>query len=182
MTALLMLALCIALLAALLWLIFGSRTPQIDPAAAALQIQKLLPSHYRHFPQIRPVLRTDDDRFMTRRAPRHIMNQWRAERRQVLRLYIQGLAMDFRGLQQLARLISTLSPQVKRKQELEWLWLGVRFHLLYRATLLAMAIRRSEPQQLARLTELVTNLSAGLEQWIESLTEALPQVRASATT
>jgi hypothetical protein len=179
MTVLLMFLLSIALLLALLWLIFGRRTPKTDLAAAALEIKKLLPVHCSHFPQICGILKDEDEQFMRRRASGDITKQWRAQRRQILRFYIQGLAQDFRGLERLARLIAALSPEVKRRQEWKWLWLGVQFRLLYRVTLLRLAVHRLEPNGLATLTEMVADLGLTLGRWIDRLTEALPQARTS---
>lgn len=176
-----MLLLSIVLLLALLWLIFGRQTPKTDLAAAALEIKKLLPVHCSHFPQICGILKDEDERFMRRRAPGDIAKQWRVQRRQILRLYIHGLAQDFRGLERLARLIAALSPEVKRKQEWEWLWLGVQFRLLYRVTLMRLAVHRLEPNGLAMLTEMVADLGLTLGRWIDRLTEVLPQAQTTTT-
>jgi hypothetical protein len=180
MTVVLMVLLSIALFVALIWLLLGRQTPQMDPAAAALEIQKFLPVHCRHFPQIHRILKSEDQDFMHRRAPRHIFNQWRAERRQILRLYIRGLAEDFRGLEQLARLLAALSPEIKRKQEWQWLWLGLQFRLLYQVTVLRFALRGLPAAELVRLAEMLTDLAATLEQFIDRMTETLPQVQMDA--
>ncbi len=177
MTVTLILLLSIVLLLALLWLIFGHKPPKTDLASAALEIKKLLPIHCRHFPQICRILKTEDEEFMRRRAPEHIAKQWRAQRRQILRFYIHGLAQDFHGLERLARLIAALSPEVKRKQEWEWLWLGLQFRLLYRMTIMRLTLHRLEPNDLALLTETVAGLGLALERWIDRMTEALPQVQ-----
>ena len=176
-----MVVLSILVILALLWLIFGRQTPKTDLAAAALEIKRLLPVHCSHFPQICGILKDEDERFMRRRAPADITKRWRAQRRQILRLYIQGLAQDFRGLERLARLIAALSPEVKRKQEWEWLWLGVQFRVLYRVTLVRLAVHRLEPNELATLTEMVADLGLILGRWIDRLTEALPQAQRSTT-
>jgi hypothetical protein len=173
--------LSIVLIAVLLWLVFGHREVKSDPAGAALEIKKLLPAHYKHFPQIQPILRAEDAEFIRRRAPRQLANRWRTQRRKVLRLYIQALAEDFRGLEQLARLIAALSPQIKRKQEWEWLRLGLQFRLLYRITVLRFAFHSLPPGELVRLTELLTSLSLTLERSIERLTEAPPQAQVNAS-
>lgn len=177
MTAALMFMLAVVLLLTLLWLLFGNPGAKIDAASAALEIKKLLPVHCRHFPQVRHAVRTLDEEFIGRRAPRQLVKRWRAERRQVVRLYIQGLAQDFRGLEQLARLIATLSPEIKKKQEWEWLWLGIQFRLLYHLTLLRFALHRLPPAELMRLTEMLTGMAAGLEHSIDNLTPRFPQAQ-----
>jgi hypothetical protein len=181
MTVLSMILLSVCLGLVLVWLLFGRQTPKTDLPAAALEIKKLLPVHCRHFPQIQRILKGEDQAFMHRRAPRHIFNQWRAERRQILRLYIRGLAQDFRGLEQLARLLAALSPEIKRKQEWEWLWLGVQFRLLYRVTVLRFALRGLPADELVRLAEMLTDLAATLEQSVDRMTETFPQVQMDAS-
>lgn len=181
MTVVLTFTLALALLLILLWLLFGNRAPKVDSALAALEVKKLLPVHCRHFPQVQRALRQQDEKFIGRRAPRQLAKRWRSERRQVVRLYIRGLAQDFRGLEQLARLIATLSPDIKKRQEWEWLWLGIQFRVLYRLTLLRFAAHRLPSGELMRLTELLTGLAAGLERSIERLTPTLPQVETTTT-
>ncbi|HEV2468006.1 MAG TPA: hypothetical protein VGS78_02330 [Candidatus Sulfotelmatobacter sp.] len=181
MTVVLMLILAVALLLALLWLLFGNRKPKMDPAQAALEIKNLLPVNCRHFPQVQHALRPQDEQFIDRRAPRRLARQWRGERRRVVRLYIEGLAQDFRGLEQLTRLIATLSPEIKKKQAWEWLWLGIQFRLLYRLTLVRFALHSLPSNELMRLTELLTGLAAGLEHSIDRLTPKFPQIETSPT-
>lgn len=179
MTVTLMILLSIALAVALVWLLFGRRAPKTDLAAAALEIKKLLPVHCRHFPQIQHILKSEDKEFIDRCAPGHVARRWQAERRHVLRVYIRGLKQDFRGLEQLARLLAALSPEIKRKQESEWFWLGIQFRVLYQLTLLRFAVRGSPAAELVRLAEMLIDLSATLEQSIDRMTEALPQVQTS---
>jgi len=177
MTVVLMFMLAVALLLTLLWLLLGNRGPKTDAALAALEIRKFLPVHCRHFPQVQHALRSKDEEFILRRAPRQLVKRWRAERRQVVQLYIRGLAQDFRGLEQLARLIATLSPELEKKQEWEWLWLGIQFRMLYHLTLLRFALHTRPSDELVRLTELLTGLAAGLEHSIDLLTPRLPQMQ-----
>jgi hypothetical protein len=175
MTALLFFALSAGLLLALLWLLFGRRTPSMHPTAAALELQKFLPVHYRHFPQIQPLLNPVDEEFMSRRAPRSLAKRWRAERRQILWLYIRGLAQDFRGLEQLARLLAALSPEIKRKQEWEWLWLSIQFRVLCTVTLLRFTAHDIPTEQLIRLTEMLSGLRMTLENSIRQMTDLVPK-------
>lgn len=179
MTVLLMILLSLALALALIWLLFGNQTPKTDLTDAALEIKKLLPVHCRHFPQIHHLLKSDDKDFMRRRAPRRVAKKWRAERRRILRLYIRGLKQDFRGLEELARVLAALSPEIKRKQESEWLWLGIQFRALYWLTQLRFAFHGLPDSELVRLAEMLVDLGATLEQSIGRMTAALSQVQAS---
>jgi hypothetical protein len=180
MTVLLVIVISVLLIAALLWLLFGERPARRDLAAAALDIKKLLPVHCRHFPQIHPILKSEDEEFMRRRAPQEVASRWRVERRRVLRLYIRGLGDDFRGLERLARLIAALSPRVERKQEWEWLWLGIQFRLLYRTTLLRFALHWMPSSDLIRLTEMLSEMAVALERLINNMTESFPQAQSPA--
>lgn len=175
MMMLLTFVLAAALIAALLWLLLGPQRRKLDPAAQALEIKSLLPRHFQHFPQIGHTLKPDDQEFMRRRAPRELSTEWRKQRTRILRLYIRALAQDFRGLEQLARLVAALSPEVTRRQEWEWLLLGLQFRLLYRMTLLRVSLHRLPPDEMGRLAEMVTSLAMKLERWTDRLTEGLPQ-------
>lgn len=182
MTLPLALALAIVLLALLLWLLLGPQKSQPARAWSALEIKQLLPVHCRHFPQIRLILSTEDEIFLKGRMPSPDLKQWRAERKHVLRLYVHGLSEDFEHLQQLARLISAFSPEVKRSREWELLWLGLEFRARYRLTLLRLALRALPLEELAKMTELVAGLGFELGHFINRMTERLPRVGVSSTT
>jgi hypothetical protein len=181
MTVALMFLLAIILLVLLIWLLWA---PQGLPSTqvSALEIKKLLPVHCRHFPQVRHLLSGDDEKFLIGRASRNTLKQWRAERNRILRLYLRGLAEDFQHLQQLARLISTLSPELKRSQESELLLLGLQFRMLYRMTLLRLTLRALPLEELARLTELVAGLGLDLRHLLDGITERLPQTGINSAT
>lgn len=177
LTLMFMLLLSFVLLLTVLWLLLGSRSSKDNLTDAALEIHKLLPVHCKHFPSICRLLKKEDEEFVSLRAPRAMASQWRAERRQIIRLYVRGLAQDFKGLERLARLIAALSPEIKRAQEWEWLWLGLQFHLLYRMTLIRLVFHRLGPDELVLLTEMVTALNISLERWLDRLTESFPQAQ-----
>lgn len=175
MNVALIFVLVVVLFVALFWLLFGKRGHE-DPVQAALEIQDLLPVHCRHFPQIHQVLQTDDQVFLQGRIPAKVVRQWRAERREVVKLYLQGLRQDFRGLERLARLLAALSPEVKRKQEWEWMWLGVQFRLLYGFTQLRFATRCLPPNSLLHLTEMLVSLRMTLENTLNEIGGAIPKL------
>lgn len=180
MTLLVAMVASLAILLAVFWLLFGSPKPESNSALDALEIEKLLPRHCRHFPQISQMLKDDDRKFMLKVAPRDVEKQWRAERRHILRLFLKGLAQDFGRLQRLARLISALSPEIQKSQEWEWIWLGVQFRVLYRMLAVRIALGDFSPVQLTRLTDLVSGLASQLEGQMSLLTEYFPShLRAS---
>jgi len=164
----------LAILLALFWLLFGR--PAAEPASSidALEIEKLLPLHCRHFAQIVQILGEEDHQFISKRAPRHVERQWRAERRRILRQYLDGLGQDFGQLGRLARLIAALSPEVRKTQEWEWMWLGVQFRLLYRMVGLRIAFGSFAPNELARLAEMVAGVAGELKTRMSLIAAPLP--------
>lgn len=174
MTVLMATLASLAILLALLWLLFGSpkneRVSPLDP----LQIEQILPVNCRHFPQISQLLSQEDTQFMRKRAPHHIEGKWRAERREILRQYLDGLRQDFTRLQRLARLIAALSPEVRKRQEWEWLWLALQFHFSYRMLALKLALGSFSPEGLAGLTEMIAGLTSELENRMALIAEHSP--------
>lgn len=176
MTIVLAFLILAGLLLTLFWLLFGKR-PGKDPVRQALEIQEMLPVHCQHFLQIQQVLKTCDQIFIEQRLPKDIAKKWRAERREVVRLYIRGLRQDFRGLEQLARSLAALSSKVSRKQEWEWAWLGVQFRVLYGFTQLQFAAHNLPLEGLTHLTEMLMGLRMMLEDTINEMSEPLPQTQ-----
>ena len=174
MTIAMMAALVIIVLVILVWLLFvPQRFPR--PEIGPLEIKKLLPVHCKHFPQIKKILNQEDEIFLARRANRHTLKIWRKERNRVLELYVQGLAEDFQNLTALARLISKLSPEPRPSQELELLKASLQFHMLYRLTMLRLALRTLPLPELSRLTEMVAALGFELELLLNKMTARIPQ-------
>ena len=158
----------------LFWLLFGSPAPETPASLDARDAEEFLPANCRHFPQIRQMLETEDHQFMRRRAPRHIEREWRGERRRILGQYVKGLGQDFSRLERLARLIATLSPEIRKSQEWEWMWLGVRFRLLYRSVELKIALGSFSAKDIARLTDPIAGLAAELESRMARIAECAP--------
>jgi len=174
MTIAIVAVLMVAVLAVLVWLLFGPHRIQ-RPEVRPLEIKKLLPVHCRHFPQIKRILGQEDEIFLGRRASKHTLKLWRKERSQVLRLYMQGLAEDFQNLTELARMLSKLSPELRPSQELELLKATLQFHILYRMTMLRLALRSLPLPELSRLTEMVATLGFELELLLNKMTARVPQ-------
>ena len=163
-----------AILLVLFWLLFGSKAPETTSTINDLQIEKLLPVNCRHFPQIAQMLKQEDSQFLRRRAPRHIEREWCGERRRILRQYLKGLRQDFTRLERLTRLIAALSPEIRKGQEWEWMWLGLQFHLSYRMVALKIALGSLSPDGLARLTEMIAGLASELENRMTLITQYSP--------
>ena len=169
-----MAVLMVAVMAVLVWLLFGPQRFQ-RPEVGPLDIKKLLPVHCKHFPQIKRILSQEDEMFLARRASRHTLKLWRKERNHVLRLYMQGLAEDFQNLTALARLISKFSPELRPSQELELLKATLQFHMLYRLTRLRLALRSLPLPEPSRPTEMVAALGFELELLLNKMTACIPQ-------
>lgn len=166
--------LAIMVLALLVWLLFAPQRVE-PPRVGPLEINKLLPVHCRYFPQVRVILSPEDEKFLARRTSRANLKLWRKERKQILQLYLQGLAEDFQNLTELARLISKLSPELRPSQELELLKLTVQFQALYRLTMLRIAARSAPLSELSRLTEIVAALGFELELLLDQMTARISQ-------
>ncbi|HLW82196.1 MAG TPA: hypothetical protein VKS20_09160 [Candidatus Acidoferrales bacterium] len=181
MTMTLVFLMAIIFLVLLIWLLWAQQgLPSTQ--VSALEIKKLLPVHCQHFPQVRRLLGTDDEKFLIGRASRNTLKQWRTERNRILRLYLHGLAEDFQHLQQLARLISALSPELERSQESELLLLGLQFRVLYRMTLLRLTLRTLPLEETARLTELVVQLGLEMQRFLDHMAEGRPYVGITSAT
>jgi hypothetical protein len=174
MTLLVAILVSLAILAILVWLIFSPRAAQSTPSIESLDIEKLLPLHCRHFPQISPILRDEDREFMARNAPKQLEKLWHAQRRKILREYLRSLADDFVRLERLARLASTLSPELKKTHQWEWLRLGLQFRFLYRVLSIRIALGSVTPKELTKLTNLITGLAGELEARMSQIAGLMP--------
>jgi hypothetical protein len=82
----------------------------------------------------------------------------------VAKRFLHGLHEDFSSLERLARMVASLSPVVSREQEMERLYLGLKFRLLYVMVWLHLSTGQVPLQQLEHLTELVGRLALRMEQ------------------
>jgi hypothetical protein len=163
-------ALSLALLLALVYLLRKPAPSQSTPSPTGkIQIEELFPLHCRHFPQMRQVLFATDAEYVRRRCSRSAQRPWRAERRRILRRYLNGLGEDFVRLDRLHRTVTALSPDVARAREAEWFWLGLRFRLMYRLVELRLAFGWVAMPHLARLVEMVGSFAAEIEAGMAAL-------------
>jgi hypothetical protein len=159
------LTLALAFAVLLLWLLRPRKHsseaagPTIDRA-----IESALPKHYRYFSQIRQALSAEDHRYLLEVAPPPIARQVLRERRAVARSFLRGLREDYSSLERLARMVASLSPVVSRRQEIERLVLGLKFHLLYALVQIRLSTGMVPLQQIGQLTELIGRLALRMEQ------------------
>ncbi len=158
----------------LFWLLFRPLPQGRNAAefAARLELEELFPLHCRHFPQIRRALSSEDEVFLQRRSSRRTYESWLANRRRAVRSFLAGLRQDFVRLEQLARAVAALSPQVNRAREMEQFWLSLRFRMLYRLVALRIQIGSIPLPEMTRLTQLVGSFAARIEAGIAALEES----------
>lgn len=174
-------------LALLLLLLVLLREPPAGPVAQLklpprqpLQIEELFPLHCRHFPRMKHVLQQEDEKYLEHRASKRILRRWRAERRKIALEFLAGLREDFRNLNRLAREVAALSPHLSAGRERELFQLSLRFQALCVLVQWRLRFGFAPLSGLARLTEMVGNLAAGVESAIVSLEESsLTQFRSS---
>ncbi len=158
-------SLAAAFVTLLVWLLRPRRhsteagRPGIDRA-----MENIVPKHYRYFPQVRQALSAGDNEYLREVAPPHIAQQVLRERRGIAKHFLYGLHEDFSRLERLARMVASLSPVISREQEMERLYLGLRFRLLFVMVWLHLSTGQVPLQQLEHLTELVGRLALRMEQ------------------
>jgi hypothetical protein len=164
----------IAILLALGWLVTRPLPEEIS-LKPATRIEELLCKHTRHFPQLRQSLASANSRYVRRRASKEIERTWREERRRILESFLAGLAEDFARLDRLGRMVASLSPKFSRREEVERIWLNLRFRFNYRVMKLRIAMGGfGSMRHLARLAELVGGLSARAEAAMARLEVGAP--------
>ena len=178
-TAILFAVTALALVAALVWLLHRpSSWAGTAESEGSLELEDLFPLHCRHFRQIRQALSRADTEFLRGRASVRTLREWRSERRDVLRQFLAGLGQDFARLDRLARTVAALSPEVSREQEMERLWLSVRFLVIYRLVSLRLAAGFAPLPQVVRLTELVGSFAAQVEARMAALDQTPSRTQA----
>ncbi len=146
------------------------------------RMEDLLALHAQHFPQLRQALTTLDDDYVRRKASGEIKRHLHEERRHIVRSFLAGLAQDFGRLERLMRLVRELSPTEPWVQQCQRAGSRLQFRVNYRVASLAIhSARLQSTNRLARLAELVGNLSeqveVGMARLVLSTAEQSPQTR-----
>jgi hypothetical protein len=128
------------------------------------RLEGLLALHAQHFPQLRQALTTLDDDYLRRKACGEIERHLHEERRDIVESFLTGLAEDFGRLERLMRVLREMSPREPWIQQCQRAGSRFQFRVNYRVASLALhAARLQSMNRLARLTELVGNLSEEVE-------------------
>jgi len=146
------------------------------------RMEDLLAMHARHFPQLRQALATLDADYVRRKASGEIERHLHEERRRIVQSFLSGLAEDFGRLERLMRVVREMSPAEPWIHQFERTGRRLRFRVKYRiASLQIHSARAQSMNRLARLTELVGNLSvqieAGMARLAPSPSEQSPRMR-----
>jgi hypothetical protein len=146
------------------------------------RMEDLLALHAQHFPQLRQALATLDADYVRRKASGEIGRHLREERRHIVVSFLAGLAEDFGRLERLMTVVREMSPAEPWIHQFRRIARRFRFRVNYRiASLQIHSARLQSTNRLARLTELVGNLSVQIESGMARLdpsaSEAAPQMR-----
>ena len=128
------------------------------------RMEDLLALHAQHFPQLRQALATLDADYVRRKTSGEIERHLCEERRRIVVSFLSGLAEDFGRLERLLRVVRETSPAEPWIRQFEQASRRFRFRVNYRiASMQIHSARRQSTNRLARLTELVGNLSVQIE-------------------
>jgi hypothetical protein len=146
------------------------------------RMEDLLALHAQHFPQLRQALTTLDDDYVRRKASGDMERHVYEERRLIVASFLAGLAVDFGRLERLMRVVREMSPTEPWVQQCKRAGSRLQFRVHYRVASLAIhSARLQSTNRLARLTELVGNLSeqveVGMARLVPSAGEQSPQTR-----
>ena len=124
-------------------------------------IELLFPLHTQHFSQLKHSLDSSDAQYVSRRGSKELQNGWRAERRRILKDYLQGLGGDFARVMLLRRVLNAQSRVPLPTGRLGWSRLALRFRRHYRVVSFCVSARGTcTLRQLAGLSTCVGSMAA----------------------
>ena len=153
-----------------------------DTPASRINIDEFAAVHCRYFPQVRQALSPADEAYLSGRAASGVLQEWRVARRRVMREFLTGLYDDFARLNQMARAVSRLAPQLDSLHEAQLFWLGLRFQLVYRLALLELNLGKRPVDAFLRLAAMIGGLGSTLERAASALSEDSAMGRPSVLT
>ena len=127
--------------------------------------------HATHLPQIRRALSKADYDFLTEITPGKVLRRVRRERQDIAICYLRALREDFHELLRMAKVIATLSPEVKAVEEFERFYLTVRFAWRFETIRFKLTVGMVPLAQVDRLANAVSGLSVRIEQAVRELGE-----------
>jgi len=165
--------LTLALLGALFWLSHRARR---DVRGADLlrtvSAETLLPQHYKYFPQVRRAISQEDAQYLLLRATPAVRRAARRKRRTVALKFLTGLRDDYRRLDRLARVLTTLAPAANQQRELQRLWLACKFEVRWRIVWLEVCSGAAPVAQLQNMAGFIGALAARTQASMNALQES----------
>jgi hypothetical protein len=147
----------------LMWVLLKPLPEEIGERGGE-RMEDLLALHAQHFPQLRQALANLDDDYLRRKASGEIERNMHAERKRIVGGFLAGLAEDFGRLERLKSVVQEMSPAEPWIQQIGRTGSRFQFRVNYRiASLQIRSERLQSTNRLARLTELVGNLSEQVE-------------------
>jgi hypothetical protein len=161
------------LLGALFWL---SQRARKDLRGADLlqtvSAETLLPQHYQYFPQVCRAISAEDARYLQLRATPAVRRAALRARRTVALKFLAGLRDDYRRLDRLARVLTTLAPSANQKREAQRIWLACKFELRWRMVWLEIWSGAAPAAQLQNMAGFIGALSARTQNAMNVLQES----------
>jgi hypothetical protein len=128
--------------------------------------------HISYLPQIKQSLAQADYEYLSARGPAGLANQMRKERRRIALKYLEALRSEFERLQQMARVVAVMSPEVAVAQELQSVRLNVEFSIRYRIIYFRLLSDIAPLSAINNLSNLISSLTVRMETAISSLGES----------
>jgi hypothetical protein len=160
----------ILLLLLLVWVLRDTRK-LAKPGSDICSAEELDRRHVTYFPQVKQALSDGDLAFLASRGSRALARTVRKERRKIALAYVSCLRADFLKLWRLARVIASMSQQVRATQELERLQLAFVFSCRYEMIRVMILFGFAPLPALGSLSEVVSRLSVRLETAMKDLGE-----------
>jgi len=166
--------LTLALLGALYWL---SQRARRDSRGAdllrTLSAESLLPQHYKYFPQVCRALSAEDAQFLQLRATPAIRRSARRARQLVALEFLSGLRDDYRKLDRLARVLTSLAPSANQQREAQRIWLACQFEFRWIIVWLEIWSGVAPVTQLQSMAGFIGVLAARLQTSMSVLQESV---------
>jgi hypothetical protein len=173
--------LTLALLGALFWLSHRARKDLRDAdLLRTVSAETLLPQHYKYFPQIRRAISKEDAQFLERRAMPAVRRAARRARRTVALKFLTGLRDDYRRLDRLARVLTTLAPAANQERELQRFWLACQFEFRWRIVWLEVWSGATPVAQLQNMAGFIGALAARMQTSMNALQDSAHPTTVSA--
>jgi len=165
--------LAVVLLGTLFWLSQRARRGARDAdLLRTVSAETLLPQHYKYFPQVCRAISAEDARYLQLRATPAVRRAALRARRTVALKFLTGLRDDYRRLDRLARVLTTLAPSANQQREAQRIWLACKFELRWRIAWLEIWSGAAPVAQLQNMSGFIGALAARMQNSMNALQEA----------